>query len=70
MAGATRASSATVADDRKGFHTLRARAALHGFACGSTAEGWIVLRRFDVSAVFDSLADAGAWLASREGGAS
>lgn len=56
------------ASDAKAFDTLRARAALSGHTCGRTAEGWIVLRRFGGSAVFDSIADATAWLEHRAGG--
>lgn len=56
--------------DAKAFDTLRARAALAGWTCGRTAEGWIVMRRFSVSAVFDTIADAGTWLDQREGVAS
>jgi len=68
MAAAT--SAEVSAKDPKAFDTLRARAALSGYTCGRTAEGWIVLRRFGGSAVFDSIADATAWLNLRVGGAS
>lgn len=51
--------------DLKAFDTLRAQAALQGYTCGCTAEGWIIIRRFGMSAVFDTVADASAWLAAR-----
>ncbi|WP_423459399.1 hypothetical protein [Ottowia sp. VDI28] len=48
--------------DFKAFDTLRAQAALQGYSCGCTAEGWIVIRRFGMSAVFDTVSDAAHWL--------
>lgn len=66
---AARTPAQAPAIDPKALDTLRARAALHGYACGCTCEGWIVVRRFGMSAVFDTVADATAWLEHREGGA-
>lgn len=54
--------------DLKAFDTLRAQAALQGYTCGCTQEGWIVIRRFGMSAVFDTVSDAARWLDAREGG--
>lgn len=58
----------TAAIDPKAFDTLRAQAALQGYTCGCTAEGWIILRRLGVSAVFDTVDDAARWLEARDGG--
>ena len=56
--------------DQEALDTLRARAALLGYACGCTSEGWIVLRRIGGASVFDSVDDAMAWVARRAGVAS
>lgn len=66
-----RSSPAESADlNGKAYATLRAHAALNGFTCGCTAEGWIVIRRFGMSAVFDTIADASNWIHHRTGFAS